>query len=94
MENVRLAREAENAAKLVIKQTKQEKWKQHASTINSKEKTGKVWMKIKKMALRYVPHSAPIITANGIITNNKDKSEAFARYFAKLYKNNNHLFRE
>ena len=55
---------------------------------------GEVWKKIKRMEASYTPHNVPIMTNNGLVTNNREKSEAFAQYFGQVYKNSNPVTRE
>ena len=55
---------------------------------------GEVSKKIKRIEACYTPHNAPVMINYGIVTNNGEKSEAFALYFSQVYKNNNPITRE
>jgi ribonuclease HI len=78
-------READNAAKQVLREAKETSWQNYVNTIHSKSPIGQVWKRIKGLHSSYRPHTSPLLVGNNLITNNADKCTAFADYFCQVF---------
>lgn len=81
-------REAETYAKQIIKEAKEEKWKEYASTLNSQSPIGEVWTKIKRLSSSFRPQTGPLLVGNNLITNVTEKVQVFADHFGEVFRNN------
>ena len=78
-------RTAENNAKVQIKKSKEESWKQFASTLTHTSSNAKVWSMLRKMKGRQESKPIKLIKNNNIIVYPNEKVNEFAHYFEQLF---------
>ena len=74
----------------VIRQAKRNQWQQFCNTIARETKISDVWGMMRRMGGIRREYALPAIRYNGeIMVTNKDKAEALAKSFAKIYSSAN-----
>ena len=73
----------------IIKKARRESWMIFLSTISWKTSPSEVWIKMKKIAGKYIPRTPPVLNINGVkVADPKTVSEEFATHFAGVSKKN------
>jgi ribonuclease HI len=85
VENAAIYRTAANEAKWILKEAKENKWREYANSINSTSAIGDVWNKVKKLRSKYHPQNGPLLVGNNLITNTTEKANEFANFFGSTF---------
>ena len=90
------AKKARAHFRLKIKHARKFSWQSYVSSINIRTPEAEVWLKMRKIAGKFVPSPPPVVKIDGdIIADPKLVANAFGNHFAKISsKGNNRNYRE
>jgi hypothetical protein len=81
-------RAAENLAKNVLINAKEEDARNFIDQIKSTTPIGQAWTKISKFKSTYKPKNSPLLINNNLVTNTEEKANLFADHFSSVYTEN------